>query len=347
MRHEIAVPATLAIVYRAATSKSLTPLGLAFAVLTATIHALHPYSAPFALLGTFFLVGSQATKLHADIKSSLTLSSSGASGGEGPRTHVQVLANSVCASVLILVHVYTAAATTDSRCLPHGGPSLLLVAGIVSNYAAVAADTLSSELGILSKSRPRLITTLRPVPAGTNGGVTLAGLLAGALGSFCIALTSALLLPFCPISSGPVGRVLMDNESRGWALYDKIFWVLWITGWGLLGSVVDSLLGAVLQASVVDLRSGKVVEGEGGTKVLTHSGTAFGVKIDGTADSRQRTDSTGSVQAKKHADSRRILVGADVLDNNQINLLMAAIMSVGGMVVASIVYDVPLSSVYS
>jgi hypothetical protein len=35
-----------------------------------------------------------------------------------------------------------------------------------------------------------------------------------------------------------------------------------------------------------------------------------------------------------------------LLDNNQINLLMAAIMSVGGMVVASIVYDLPLSSIY-
>jgi uncharacterized protein (TIGR00297 family) len=346
MRHEIAVPATLALVYRAATHKSLTPLGIVFAVLTATIHALHPYSAPFALLCTFFLVGSQATKLRADIKSSLTLSSSGASGGEGPRTHVQVLANSVCASVLILLHLYTSA-TTDSRCLPHGGPSLLLIAGIVSNYAAVAADTLSSELGILSKSRPRLITTLRTVPPGTNGGVTLTGLLAGALGSGIIALTSALLLPFCPISSGPVGRVLMDNESRGWGLYDKIFWVLWITVWGLLGSVLDSLLGAVLQASVVDARSGKVIEGEGGTKVLTHSGTAYGVKIGANADSRQRKDNSGSVQAKKHEDSRRILVGADLLDNNQINLLMAAIMSVGGMVVASNVYDVPLSSIYS
>jgi uncharacterized membrane protein len=220
------------------------------------------------------------------------------------------------------------------------------MAGIVSNYAAVAADTLSSELGILSKSRPRLITTLRTVPPGTNGGVSVAGLLAGALGSFCIALTSVLVLPFCPVSSGPVGRVLMDNESRGWALYDKAFWVLWMTGWGLLGSVLDSLLGAVLQASVIDVRSGKVIEGEGGAKVLTHSGTTFGVKLDANADSGRRKDGASSAQATKHADSRRILVGADLLDNNQINLLMAAIMSVGGMVVASIVYDLPLSSIY-
>jgi uncharacterized membrane protein len=366
MRHEIAVPATLALVYRAVSHKSLTPLGIFAAVLTAIIHALHPWSAPFALLCVFFLLGSQATKVKADIKSNLTLSSSGASGGEGPRSHVQVLANSLCASLLILLHLYTlpqsqqhistlsefSSSSSTIQCLSRSGPSLLLTAGIVSNYAAVAADTFSSELGILSKSHPRLITTLRTVPPGTNGGVTLAGLLAGALGSFFIALTSGLLLPFCPISSGPVGRALMEGESRGWGMEDKVFWIVGVTIWGLLGSVLDSLLGAILQASVVDSRSGKIVEGEGGTKVLIHSSTTYGVKIDADADLRHRKglgrkDSGGDSKATKHVDSRRILSGADLLDNNQINQLMAAIMSVGGMVVASKVYNVPLSSIYS
>lgn len=32
------------------------------------------------------------------------MSSAGTSGGEGPRTHVQVLANSIVASVLVLLH---------------------------------------------------------------------------------------------------------------------------------------------------------------------------------------------------------------------------------------------------
>lgn len=38
------------------------------------------------------------------MKATLTLASSGASGGEGARTHIQVLANSVVASALILLH---------------------------------------------------------------------------------------------------------------------------------------------------------------------------------------------------------------------------------------------------
>lgn len=122
------------------------------------------------------------------------------------------------------------------------------------NYAAVAADTFSSELGILSKTRPRLITslTLREVPPGTNGGVTATGLAAGLLGSFTVALTSAALLPFCADSSG---------------LRDRALWTGAMTIWGLVGSALDSVLGGLLQASVVDKRSGKVVEGSGGRKV--------------------------------------------------------------------------------
>lgn len=43
--------------------------------------------------------------------------------------------------------------------------------------------------------------------------------------------------------------------------------------------------------------------------------------------------------------SRSVLSGSDILDNNQINLLMAASMSLGGMVVAGIYWNLPLKSI--
>lgn len=43
-------------------------------------------------------------------------------------------------------------------------------------------DTLASELGILSGSPPRLVTTFERVPPGTNGAMSLGGTLASIVG---------------------------------------------------------------------------------------------------------------------------------------------------------------------
>jgi uncharacterized membrane protein len=61
----IAILATLALVYRAVSRNSLTPLGIVFAVLTAGAHAIHPWSVFFTLLIVFFLAGTAVTKVFA------------------------------------------------------------------------------------------------------------------------------------------------------------------------------------------------------------------------------------------------------------------------------------------
>lgn len=137
----------------------------------------------------------------------------------------------------------------------------------------MAADTFSSELGILSKSKPRLLTSwsFRQVPPGTNGGVTFEGTLAGFAGGFVIALTSVFLTPFCAADTTLRGSFFGNGpgfeEGSGWGWREKVCWVGAVTVWGGLGSVLDSALGGWFQASVVDGRTGKVIEGKGGKKV--------------------------------------------------------------------------------
>lgn len=99
----------------------------------------------------------------------------------------------------------------------------LWIAALVGALAAVNADTWATELGVLSTRQPRLVTTLKPVRTGVSGGVTLEGLLASLAGAGLIAALGA-----------------------WWWADGK----LWITGLvaGLAGSLVDSLLGASLQA---------------------------------------------------------------------------------------------------
>ncbi|UKZ77896.1 hypothetical protein TrVFT333_005624 [Trichoderma virens FT-333] len=343
MKLVIAVPAIAALVLRAWSKKSLTPAGLVAATATAIAHAYHPWNLPFVLLVVFFLAGTRVTHVKENVKATLTMSAKGSSGGEGPRTHIQVFANSLVASILSVLHanqLHARAAAlktpgvpdpNGSMCYAWGGD--LFIVGIIANYAAVAADTFSSELGILSKSEPRLITslTLRKVPRGTNGGVTLLGLGAGLLGSLTIVTSSMLFLPI---------RLFMG------------FLILW----GTLGSVLDSFLGAIFQRSVKDVRTGKIVEGDGGSRVLVSSEAGGSEKRTdikaslqhGEGASESAVDESSEVADKfdpknKHRKpsfgdeqpSRVVENGWDLLDNNDVNFLMAVTMSVSGMAVAS------------
>jgi uncharacterized membrane protein len=325
-------------------------------------------------------MANDGLQVKEHVKANLTLKSGGSSGGEGPRTHVQVLANSLTASILSLLHAYqlrsrqhallaSPGADTGSLCFAWGGD--LLVVGIIANYACVAADTLSSELGILAKGQPRLITslTLRKVPRGTNGGVTLTGLAAGLLGSVIIVTAAMLFLPFCTADTAS-----KLGGGAPWSGEQRRTLILGLTLWGLLGSLVDSILGGLFQRSVKDVRSGKIVEGEGGVRVLVSAereqDAAAGVKAallhgEGQSAVEDVDHKTSRVAAadeprpdrydarNKHRrasfgdekPSRVVENGWDLLDNNDVNFLMAFGMSVGAMAVASWYWQVPLSSV--
>lgn len=72
-----------------------------------------------------------------DVKARLTLSAGGAAGGEGQRNHIQVLANSIVATVLILMHVRSLR-TEDGFSLGRKSPETdVLVVGIVAYVNAM------------------------------------------------------------------------------------------------------------------------------------------------------------------------------------------------------------------
>ncbi|CCD44620.1 similar to DUF92 domain-containing protein [Botrytis cinerea T4] len=344
MKAAIAIPVTLAMVYRAGSHKSLTPAGIVAAVFTAAAHALHPWNLPFALLIIFYLIGTRVTKVKHDVKAKLTVQSTGSAGGEGARTHTQVISNSAVASVLTLMHAYqlhkreNEPDSSNGACYTWGGD--LLVVGIIANYAVVAADTFSSELGILSSAHPRLITspTLRKVPPGTNGGVTVWGLVAGLLGSLIIVTVSMALVPFCSPK---------EFAENGWSFLQRQRFTYALTIWGALGSVVDSFLGGWFQMSVVDTRTGRIVEGQGGKRVLVVAGDPIGLH-QGKSNQPDASKTSLKSSLKPGHPSRIIENGyLNILDNNEVNFLMALTMSLGAMGIASWVWNVPFSSIYT
>src|SRR5262249_3756464 len=98
--------------------------------------------------------------------------------------------------------------------------------------ATAGADTWGTELGLLAARPPRLVTTLRPVAPGTSGAVTPEGTLAAAAGAAATGLAWA----------AGARRAAAPGAAGVRAV------VLAVLA-GTLGALVDSLLGATVQAA--------------------------------------------------------------------------------------------------
>ena len=104
------------------------------------------------------------------------------------------------------------------------GPKPLLLVGFSASFAAKLADTFGSEIGKRYGRTTVLITTLRRVPPGTEGAVSLEGTLASAIGSLVM---TAVVVAVQLVPAGPVA------------------WL--VAAVGLLATLLESLLGALLQ----------------------------------------------------------------------------------------------------
>ena len=113
-------------------------------------------------------------------------------------------------------------------------PAPVLLAAFLGSMATVNADTWGTEVGVLSRDLPRLITTWRRVPVGTSGGMTLLGTAAATLGALFMGVLAHVLFRF--------EALLARNDalSLAWIIPTTLFS-------GLLGSLFDSLLGATVQ----------------------------------------------------------------------------------------------------
>lgn len=122
-------------------------------------------------------------------------------------------------------------------------PSPVWWAAFAGALATVNADTWATELGVLSKARPRLITTGGEVEVGTSGGVSRQGTLAALGGAAIIGLAAAGF-----------------NLAGGERLLSALILLIVAAFSGLAGSLADSLMGATVQAIYFCASCGKETE---------------------------------------------------------------------------------------
>lgn len=196
----LAVAIPLAFATAARLMRGVTTSGAFAGAVIAFIAASRDMRLFWVLVAVFFITlaatrAGTARKRHLDM-----------AGDAGGRSASQVISNLGIAGLALA--------------LPDVAPAYLLA---LAALAEVAADTTSSEIGAAFSSRAALITTWKTVPAGTDGGVSLKGTLAG---------TAAAAITIACITMLGLASAL-----------DAIA----VACSALVGMFVDSLLGATLE----------------------------------------------------------------------------------------------------
>jgi uncharacterized protein (TIGR00297 family) len=147
----------------------------------------------------------------------------------GRRDMAQVLANGGVGALCALLYKIT------------GSPAWAV--GFAVSFASSNADTWASELGVLSRGQPVSILTFRPVTRGVSGGVSILGSTMALAGGLLIGLVFAL-----------------ENLSRGIVPGGFLLVACFVTVGGFVGSLLDSFLGATVQAQYESVPAEELTE---------------------------------------------------------------------------------------
>jgi uncharacterized membrane protein len=296
------------------------------------------------VLFIFYQFGSWATKYKHNIKSNYDQSQS-ISTCRGP---YQVLCVSIIATVLSLYHAivfgpeqpfhYTTTTTTSASVSslswllgPFSSSSFsssvvssptTLSCAVLAHHATGLADTLASEMGMVlgsirnnnnnntikDKSSSSVVLITKPwkhVPAGTNGGVTIQGFIWSCIGGTIIGIVT----------------IMMDYLSGIQPLYPERV-IVFATICGLLGSIIDSVLGATIQATYYNTNTKQIC-----SKQQHHQKQQ---RNNNTITSKSINSNNYSIQH---------ISGIDLLSNEQVNFVSMLLTSIiGGWIIGPLIF---------
>jgi uncharacterized protein (TIGR00297 family) len=164
----------------------------------------------YVIVMFYFLVGSAVTRIGMTQKEAAGIAEK-RSGMRGPEN---VWGSALIATICAIATLF--------------GDSLLrelFLLGYVASFSTKLSDTTASEVGKAYGKHTFLITTLKPVPKGTEGAVSLEGTVAGVVGSLAIAIIAWL-----------VGTI----DGLG---------IIWCAIAAFVATTIESLIGATWQSN--------------------------------------------------------------------------------------------------
>ena len=187
----------------------------------------------------YFLVGSAVTRIGMAQKEAEGIAEK-RGGARGPEN---VWGSAFTATICAI-----GVAAIKFGWLDPGWESLLIL-GYVASFATKLSDTTASEVGKAYGKSTFLITTLKPVPRGTEGAISLEGTLAGIVGGILISLVAYSLgmITFQGVIICTVAAFVATNVESviGATLQSDIDWLS-----NELVNVINTIVGAVVAISI-------------------------------------------------------------------------------------------------
>ncbi len=218
--------------------KLLTPAGIAHAwVLGVVIWGSLGWRG-YAVIMFYFLVGSAITRVGMKEKQAAGIAEK-RDGARGPEN----VWGSALTGIFCALGVLGAEYLGESRLIP------ILILGYVASLSTKLSDTCASEIGKAYGKSTFLITTLKPVPRGTEGAVSWEGTIAGIVGSIALAFLALGLgmINFWGLISAIIAAFVATNIESviGATVQNKFNWLT-----NEIVNFINTLIGAIVSMAL-------------------------------------------------------------------------------------------------
>nr|GLL47167.1 protein VTE6, chloroplastic [Ipomoea trifida] len=216
---------------------SLSGIGAAFLLGVLTWRAFGPSG--FLLVATYFVIGTAATKVKMAQKEAQGV----AEKRKGRRGPGSVIGSSAAGCVFAFLTINGVGGDAFSR---------LWDLGFVASFCTKLSDTVASEIGKAYGKTTYLITTLKVVPRGTEGAMSVEGTFAGLLASILLASVGCIMgqinrpeAAICVVASqianlgeSLIGATVQEKEGFRWLNNDAV---------NIINISMGSILAVLLQ----------------------------------------------------------------------------------------------------
>ena len=228
----------------------LTPSGYIHALALGTILWTTLGYKGWTVCVLYLLLGQLVTKIGFQQKTELGIAE-GRGGRRGPEN---VWGSAAAGTICTLA---AAAASSSSSSLFLGLSRDLWILGYVASLSTKLADTFASEIGKAYGQTTFLITSLKPVPRGTEGAISLEGTMASIVGGFLLSFYAFYIVGLLPSVKGVVvstfaafvatmiesviGATLQGKKGMSWMTNEVVNFINTV-----IGAVVAMSLGVLL-----------------------------------------------------------------------------------------------------